>query len=692
MADKKFSQFLNGNEMQQGDQTVGLRSGINYRFDFPGAGIKDGNGTYMLQWGTVGPAAVNYPLFKNSVTLNPVEITANGSDAAISLAINPKGSGNLILDQLTWPNTDGPANSILYTNGAGVLGWTAAGFPVTVGAAGTIIRSNGVNWLASTFSIPDTFAINTMIYASAANVLAPISPHNGATLKSNASGVPGWLANPAADYKIYQSQNGNPPIWSAYALPAAAGVSGQLVKTDGTNWTYTTATFPAAAGAAGTFIQSDAVNWITSAYKLPTAVSASGTLLRSNGTDYVGTTATFANTYSASDILYSNGTNAVTGLATVNGGILTTNLAGVPSWIANPGASGRLLTSVIGDASVWTTATYPSTATVTGTILRADGTNWVRTSTTWPATILINEVLYSSASNTITGMTAATGGVMVSSNLQVPYWLANPAVTGKLLSSVNGDAPAWSTAAFPTAAGANGTLLQSNGTDWVNTTATYPGTSGSAGTILRSNGTNIVNSTSTFADTYTASNLLYSNGANTVTGLATANSAALTTNSSGVPAWTASMTNGQLLIGSTGATPTPNTLTAGTGIGISNGAGSVTISVTGSGYTWTDVSGTSQSMAVNNGYVANNVGLVTLTLPSTAAFGSTVMIQGYGSGGWRVAQNAGQTIHTGVLSTTTGVGGSLSSTNRYDSIEILCVVADTEWTILTGEKGVITVV
>lgn len=97
--------------------------------------------------------------------------------------------------------------------------------------------------------------------------------------------------------------------------------------------------------------------------------------------------------------------------------------------------------------------------------------------------------------------------------------------------------------------------------------------------------------------------------------------------------------------------------------------------------TWNDQTGASVTMAVNNGYIADRGSLVTLTLPTTAALGSVFAIAGYGAGGWKLAQAASQTIHFGNLDTTTGTGGSLASTNRYDSIEIVCVVANTDFTV-----------
>jgi hypothetical protein len=101
-------------------------------------------------------------------------------------------------------------------------------------------------------------------------------------------------------------------------------------------------------------------------------------------------------------------------------------------------------------------------------------------------------------------------------------------------------------------------------------------------------------------------------------------------------------------------------------------------------FTWVEVTGTSQAAAVNTGYILNNAGLVTLTLPSTAAVGQIVEAAGKGSGGWRIAQNAGQTIHFGSANTTTGAGGRLDSTNRYDCVRLLCTTANTDFTVLSS--------
>lgn len=106
---------------------------------------------------------------------------------------------------------------------------------------------------------------------------------------------------------------------------------------------------------------------------------------------------------------------------------------------------------------------------------------------------------------------------------------------------------------------------------------------------------------------------------------------------------------------------------------------------------WTEVTGTSQAAAVNNGYITNNAGLVTVTLPSTAAVGQRVSIVGSGAGLWKLAQNSGQTIHFGSIDSTTGTGGYLAATVRYDSVEVICITANTDW-VVRSSVGSITIV
>lgn len=109
------------------------------------------------------------------------------------------------------------------------------------------------------------------------------------------------------------------------------------------------------------------------------------------------------------------------------------------------------------------------------------------------------------------------------------------------------------------------------------------------------------------------------------------------------------------------------------------------------GISWVEVTGTSQAAAVDSAYIANNAGLVTITIPDTAAVGDILRVVGKGAGGWQIAQNAAESIHFGNAVTTTGVGGSLASVNQYDSVELVCTVANTTWTVISSQ-GNITVV
>ncbi len=100
------------------------------------------------------------------------------------------------------------------------------------------------------------------------------------------------------------------------------------------------------------------------------------------------------------------------------------------------------------------------------------------------------------------------------------------------------------------------------------------------------------------------------------------------------------------------------------------------------GFIWNVITGTSQTMVANNGYVANNGSLVTFTLPASAAVGDTFQVSGVGAGGWKVAQNSGQTIQIEGFTTTSGTGGSLASTVKNDNVTIICTTTNTGFLVV----------
>lgn len=98
-------------------------------------------------------------------------------------------------------------------------------------------------------------------------------------------------------------------------------------------------------------------------------------------------------------------------------------------------ASGKVLQGQgVGVTSDFSTATYPSTATGTGTLLRADGTNWVATTSTYPNTNAVNTLLYASSANVMSALPTANTAVLATNGSGVPSITATPAVTSITLS------------------------------------------------------------------------------------------------------------------------------------------------------------------------------------------------------------------------------------------------------------------
>ena len=117
------------------------------------------------------------------------------------------------------------------------------------------------------------------------------------------------------------------------------------------------------------------------------------------------------------------------------------------------------------------------------------------------------------------------------------------------------------------------------------------------------------------------------------------------------------------------------------------------LSKTPSSLVWSTVVASSISMVTNNGYIVNySIGAVTLTLPAVSSVGDELIILGLSASGYSIAQLTGQQVIIAPSTTTLGVGGSLTTTNRYDAITLRCMVANSIWGVSSNPQGTFTIV
>ncbi len=125
------------------------------------------------------------------------------------------------------------------------------------------------------------------------------------------------------------------------------------------------------------------------------------------------------------------GTGSITAVGSLN--TETIQLTGLTNHAVLVGAGTTTITKV------------GPTATV-GQVLQSAGVSAdpAFSTATYPLTTTINQILYSSADNTVTGLATANDGVLITSNTGVPSFLPN-GVTGQVLSATTGSPPSWIT-------------------------------------------------------------------------------------------------------------------------------------------------------------------------------------------------------------------------------------------------------
>ncbi len=199
--------------------------------------------------------------------------------------------------------------------------------------------------------------------------------------------------------------------WVNRLTPNAAGIAGKILRSDGSNYIDSLATYPTASGSNGNVMTSDGTNWIS----IP--IPATGGSVPTNRLLTIGGTAQ--------------------------------DLSANRTWLA-PGIVGRILRSD-GANYINSLPAFPNSGTVAGKVIIADGTNYVESTPTFPnASAASGKFIRSDGTNWI----AST-----------PTLPTSAGVAGKILRS---DATNYidTTATFPTTAGTNGNVLTSDGTNW----------------------------------------------------------------------------------------------------------------------------------------------------------------------------------------------------------------------------------
>ena len=128
---KEISLATAGTVTETGTQTLTNKTLTSPKI---GTSILDTNGNELFLL-TATSSAVNQLTYANAATGNKPSLTASGGDTNIGVSIQPKGSGTVTIDALTFPAADGSSGQILQTDGSGTLSFTTPSSGISMGKA-----------------------------------------------------------------------------------------------------------------------------------------------------------------------------------------------------------------------------------------------------------------------------------------------------------------------------------------------------------------------------------------------------------------------------------------------------------------------------------------------------------------------------------------------------------------------------
>ena len=272
------------------------------------------------------------------------------------------------------------ANYALYTTSASAL--TAGTLPVAAGGtSATTFTSNGVLYGNGTSALGVTAAGAT-----------------GEVLVGNTGSAPSWGTLSSSAVTSFSA--GTTGFTPSIATTGAITLAGTLATTNG--------------GTGLTSFTSGGALYATSSSALTT-----GTLpIASGGTGQISASAAFnalSPITTTGDLILGNGTNSATRLPIGTNGYVLTSDGTTASWQASSGGVSTFQTSLSG--------LTPSTAT-SGAITLA-GTLGATSGGTGQSTYATGDILYASATNTLSKLTAGTNGYVLTLAGGVPSWAAS---------------------------------------------------------------------------------------------------------------------------------------------------------------------------------------------------------------------------------------------------------------------------
>jgi len=606
---------------------------------------------YPIDSGDIIQAFYNYNLYTQTGDFGifSVSVASNGS---ITLTQVGSGSGSGTVDsglegQLSYYAADGTTvegltsanNAVLVTDSSGMPSWQA------LGADQVALGRSGDAPFAATLTAGSNISI--------------VSDDNAGTVTISAvgSGGSGTVNNGTTNQMAYYASNGD-------AVSGLATANNAVLVTNGSGVPSLSTTLP------DMDIGTPTAGVLTNCSDLPLSGlsgASNSAVLVSNSSGVVSSVGALTN---GQLIVGSTGATPVAAALTAGTGISVTNGAGSITIAATSTASGQVNSGLINQLSY-----YTATGTAVSGLTSANSAALVTSSTGVPSWSALTD------GQIIIGN---TGGTPTAATL----------TAGSNISITNGGGSITIAASGGSGSGTVNSGLQNQITYYAADGDAVSGLTSANSAVLVTNGSGVPSLATTLPDNLdlgTPSAVVLTNATDIPADQLTfgSNSSLVVSNASGVATVLGPMTDGQILIGSTGATPALATLTAGANVSISNAGGSITISASGGssgGLTWNNVTGTSQAISVNNGYIISNAGSTTLSLPATSAIGDVIAVQGNGGTLWTITQGSGQIIRTNAGDTTTGTSGSMSSTQPFDVVYLICTVANTTW-VYTGGFG-----